>query len=190
MKELNREKDSRIIRQLDRISSIYSSGQRVELPQGRGQVLFSVDGEVTVVTAEMLNKTTEGRTFVDTEGGITLAKLSAIASPTNSIRLTEGCSSYLNAIYQATSEGHIDQAREVGYNYCMIVPDRTRGGEENNAMLVENTNGRLDSYPVPAEDIDKTIYAIALQRANFDFANTYGENPIHCLGESELDYHA
>ena len=185
MKELDRTKDSRIIRQLDRISSIYSGGQRVEIPQGRGQIIFSVAGDTTVVTAEMMNKTVEGRTYLDTEIGISLEELTASESSTNSIRLTESCASYLNAIYEATSEGHADQSREVGYNYCLIVPDRSRDGA-NNAMIVENTNGHLDSYPIPAQSIDKTIYAVALQRAKFDFANNYAENPIHCLGECDL----
>lgn len=189
MKELNREKDSRIIRQLERISNIYSSGQRVQIPEGRGQIIFSVDGEVTVVTAEMKGRTVEGRTYTDTTNGINLTELKATENPTNSIRLTESCASYLNAIYQATSEGHIDQSREVGYNYCMIVPDRSRADEENSAMIVENTNGHIDSHPIPSSDIDKTIYAMALQRANFDFANNYGENPIRCLGEGQ-DYEA
>lgn len=189
MKELNREKDSRIIRQLERISTIYSSGQKVNLPEGRGQVLFSVDGETTVVTGEFRDQAVEGRTYFDNAGAINLVDLAATENSTNSVRLTESCASYLKAIYEATSEGHMDQSREVGYNYCLIVPDRSKY-ELGNGMIVENTNGHLDSYTVPAEDIDKTIYAVSLQRAMFDFANNYGENPIHCLGESELDFQA
>ena len=83
MKELDRTKDSRIIRQLDRISSIYSGGQRVEIPQGRGQIIFSVAGDTTVVTAEMMNKAVEGRTYLDTEIGISLEELTEMYGTIN-----------------------------------------------------------------------------------------------------------
>jgi len=187
-KELDREKDSRIIRQLERITNIYSGNKPVILPYGRGQVVYSVDGNITTVTAERDGQVESGRTYVDGDRGISLQAMTAVDNSTNAVRLTEGCASYLNAIYSATSEGHIDQSREVGYNYCMIVPDKMRG-EDQTAMLVENVNGNLRSHAVPGEEIESMTYGIALQRAKFDFANNYGENPIHCLAEGEgLDF--
>ncbi len=181
-KELNKAKDARIINQLDRITDIFSGGRRVEIPEGRGQLIFSAQGEVTVVTALLSGEVQRSSTYVDGKGGIVLDKLYGVEHATNQIVLSESCVSYLNAIYEATSEGHIDQSREVGYNYCMIVPDKST--PDANAMIVENINGRLSSHPVLEENIESTTYAIALQRAKFDFANNYGENPIHCLAES------
>lgn len=183
-KELDREKDSRVIRQLERITNIYSGNKPVILPEGRGKVLFSVNGNTTVITAEKNGEVVSGRTYVDGENGMSLCAMTAMENPTNSVRLTEGCASYLNAIYSATSEGHLDQSREVGYNYCMIVPDKMRG-EDQTAMLVENVNGNLRSHAIAGEEVDSMTYAISLQRAKFDFANNYGENPIHCLGEGD-----